>query len=132
MSSILYGKIIQRIKPKVKPTNRAFDFQKEKPITPYNFPLSRTTTWKAFGYKKDSAGIKRPHWIEKTLPTGHAFVPDLDEVISVYPTQGGGIVSPQKEKKKEFSIIPEDIDNNDIFKYKNNLINDRGTLHKNE
>lgn len=77
--------IIKGIKPiKTKPTDRGFKFDKTKPITPYNFPLSKFTNWKAFGYKKDRlTGIRRPYWITKTLPTGQPFVPDLDEVIKV-------------------------------------------------
>jgi len=91
--------IIKNIKSKEKPTNRGFQFQKEQPLGPYNSPLSRVTTWKAFGYKIDAGGIKRPHWIEKALPTGKPFIPDLDVVVSVHPLQHGGFVPPREEKK---------------------------------
>lgn len=76
--------ITKGIKPiKQKPDDKGFPFDKSKPIGAYNFPMSKFTNWKAFGYKKDASGIKRPYWIKKTLPTGVAFIPDLDEVIKV-------------------------------------------------
>ena len=51
-------------------------FDKNKPIDAYNFPLSKWTIWKICGYKKDPyTGIKRPYWITKKLPTGKSINP---------------------------------------------------------
>lgn len=76
--------ILKGIKPiKQQPDDKGFPFDKTKPIGAYNFPMSKFTVWKAFGYKIDDTGFKTPYWITKTLPTGVAFIPDLDQVISV-------------------------------------------------
>ena len=96
---------------KARPTNRGFRFRKSEPVGAYNYPLTEYTTWTAFGYRIDKySGIKRPHWIRETLPTGHSFKPgeQLDEVVDVKAYQHGRMVSPQKEiKKKYYSVIPE-------------------------
>lgn len=73
---------IKAVKKENRPLERK-QFDKTGAITPYNFPLSKFTKWFAFGYKTNKFGIKRPYWIDKILPTGHAFLPDLDEVITV-------------------------------------------------
>lgn len=87
-----------------QPTARGgLNFDKTQPITPYNRPLQNYTHWKAFGYMINSAGIKRPHWIEKTLPQGHPFVPDLDEVVSCHGTPFGKMIP----AKKENNFIPD-------------------------
>lgn len=44
----------------------------------HNFPLSKFTLWKIYGYRKDPyTGIKRPHWLEKKLPTGQQLTPRM-------------------------------------------------------
>lgn len=117
------------------PTNRGLQFQKEKPLTPYNFPLTQNTTYKIFGYKKDHIGIRRPHWVGTTIPTGRQLTPQmvgLDGFYSVKIIHQSGIVSPRKEQNKEFSVIPEiKEEENDTFIYSKNVINNRGYLKQN-
>jgi hypothetical protein len=72
---------VKAIKKENRPLERK-PFNKELPVTPYNYPLSKFTKWYAFGYKV-VFGKKVYDWVEKVLPTGHAFVPDLDKVITV-------------------------------------------------
>lgn len=75
--------ILKGIKPiKERSTNRGFSFDKTKPIDAHNFPLSKVTEWYAFGYRLVN-GKKVYDWITKRLPTGRAFVPDLDECIEI-------------------------------------------------
>jgi len=64
-------------------------FEKEFPITKFNFPLTRYTDWKIYGYKKDPlTGIKRPYWLTKKVPTGKPLTPQacgLDGFYEVKP-----------------------------------------------
>lgn len=66
-------------------------FDKKKPIHAHNFPLTKFTDWKIYGYKKDpSTGMKRPCWINKRLPTGKSINPrdvGLDGFFDVKTTQ---------------------------------------------
>jgi hypothetical protein len=96
---------IAGIKPKSRPTNKGFLLDKSQPLGPHNYPLTQYTHWTAFGYRKDAAGIKRPYTINETLPTGHPFIPDLDEVIDVNSTQEG-VVAPREEKQSDYQRIP--------------------------
>ena len=60
---------------------------------PHNYPMSRTTHWEIYGYKKDAAGIKKFYSITKDLPTGAELSPrlvGLDGFISVRPTYQKG------------------------------------------
>ena len=86
MGSILdFDNIItgmNNIKKENKPTFNSGFFDKTKPIHAHNFPLSKVTEWYAFGYRKVN-GKKVYDWITKRLPTGHAFVPDLDQCIKI-------------------------------------------------
>lgn len=101
--------IIKGINPiKDRPTNRGFNFNKDKIITPYNYPLSKYTIWKIHGYRKEGpAGIKKPYWITKTLPTGQPLLcPELDGMYSATPIFEG-MISPQEEQKKKLHFIPD-------------------------
>jgi len=127
---------ITGIKPKIKPTNRGFQFQKDKPITPYNYPLSQKTKYKIYGYKKDFLGMKTPYWLTAEIATGKQLNPQmvgLDGFFSVEVVGQVGLVSPRRERKeaKKYSSIPEDLLEEDTFIYNENVINDRGNLHKN-
>jgi len=90
MSSILDFKDIitgmKNIKPENQPTRNSGFFDKTKPIHAHNFPLSKVTEWYAFGYRLVN-GKNVYDWITKRLPTGHAFVPDLDHCIEIKHTQ---------------------------------------------
>lgn len=75
--------IIKGINPiKQKPIERGNAFNKTQPINAYNFPMSKVTEWQAFGYRIVH-GKKVYDWITKRLPTGQAFVPDLDKCIKI-------------------------------------------------
>jgi len=53
-------------------------FNKDLPMGIHNFPLTKYTKWKIYGYKKDRfTGMKRPFWMEKTLPTGRQLTPQM-------------------------------------------------------
>ena len=67
--------IIKGVKPKVRPTYNGGRFRKDKPLGEHNFPLSKTTHYQIYGYKKDRSGIKRPYWLEKIIPTGRNLTP---------------------------------------------------------
>jgi hypothetical protein len=77
--------IITGVKPKIRPTHgndpaKEFniEFDKTKPLAPHNFPLTKYTDWKIYGYKKDPyTGIKRPYWLTKRLPTGRPIEPKM-------------------------------------------------------
>lgn len=72
------GSIITGVKPlKEAPkhaNNPDIHFDKNQPIHAHNFPLSKWTIWKIYGYRKDKlTGIKKPYWITKRLPTGKSL-----------------------------------------------------------
>ena len=73
--------IIKGVKPlkdKPKYGDEAFTFNKEFPLGMRNFPLTKYTDWKIYGYKKDPyTGIKRPYWLTKRLPTGQQLNPQM-------------------------------------------------------
>ena len=74
------NQIIKGVKPIKERPYRDSDatFDKTIPIGPKNFPLTKYTTWKIYGYRKDPfTGIKRPYWMEKTLPTGRPITPKI-------------------------------------------------------
>ena len=84
------NQIVKGIKPiKSKPTLNSGSFDKTKPIGEHNFPLTKYTNWEIYGYKKDRlTGIKRPHWLNKVLPTGQSLTPQkvgLDGFFTVKP-----------------------------------------------
>jgi len=82
--------IIRGVKTKERPTYRGGSFRKDKPLSEHNFPLSKRTHYKIYGYKKDASGIKRPYWMEKILPTGRKLTPQmckLDGFFNVTPTK---------------------------------------------
>ena len=65
------------IKPKVAPkfgNDPRLGFDKKAPIHSHNFPLTKYTTWKIYGYKNDGI-FKKPFWLTKVLPTGHQITP---------------------------------------------------------
>lgn len=75
---MLNNKIITGVKPKTRPTYRDGGFDKEKPLHPHNFPLTKYTIWQIYGYKKEGVlGLKKPYWLTKTLPTGRPLTPKL-------------------------------------------------------
>jgi hypothetical protein len=86
--SILEGPLIRGVKS-AKATYNDICFQKNKPLGPHNFPLSKFTTMRIFGYKKDRiTGIKRPYWLDKTFPTGAEITPQkcgLDGFYDIKP-----------------------------------------------
>jgi hypothetical protein len=106
-------------------------------MTPYNYPLTQRTKYKIFGYKKDKyTGIRRPHWLKAELATGKALTPQtvgLDGFYNVEVISQAGVISPRKEKAKDFSEVPEEgeIDKNDRFIYPERVINNRGHLKQN-
>ena len=64
-------KVKVAIKPKLRPELTRFEFDKTKPLGPYNFPQMSYAKYKVFGYTVDAAGIHRPHPpIERMLPMG--------------------------------------------------------------
>ena len=85
-------RIITGIKPKVKPKHgdKAFTFDKTFPMGPHNFPLTKYTDYKIYGYKKDPlTGMKRPYWLTKRVPTGRKIMPKmcgLDGFFDIKPT----------------------------------------------
>ncbi len=85
-------KIITGIKPKIRPKygDEAFKFDKTIPLNTMNFPLTKYTHWKIYGYRKDPfTGMKRPFWLNKKLPTGHKITPKLcglDGFYDIKPT----------------------------------------------
>ena len=69
---------IKPIKQKPKYGDKAFTFDKEIPLGTMNFPLTKYTDWKIYGYRKDPfTGIKRPYWLTKRLPTGVEINPKI-------------------------------------------------------
>jgi hypothetical protein len=78
-------KIITGVKPKIRPTHGNdqggdFDlkFDKTYPLGPHNYPLTKYTDWKIYGYRKDPfTGMKRPYWLTKRLPTGRPITPKM-------------------------------------------------------
>jgi hypothetical protein len=76
---ILDQQIIRGIKNtyKNKPTFNDGRFDKTQPIGPHNMPLSSRALYKIYGYKIDAAGMKRPYWMEKAIPTGRALTPKM-------------------------------------------------------
>jgi len=73
---------VKNVRPENKPDDHGFLFDKTQPIHAHNFPLSKVTEWYAFGYRLVN-GRKVYDWITKRLPTGHAFVPDLDKCLKI-------------------------------------------------
>lgn len=75
--------ILKGVKPiKSKPDNHGFRFDKTQPLHAHNFPMSKVTEWYAFGYRIVN-GRKVYDWITERLPTGQAFIPDLDKTIKI-------------------------------------------------
>jgi len=83
-NSIIKG--IKNVKPENQPDDHGFPFDKTQPIHAHNFPISKVTEWYAFGYRIVN-GKKVYDWITKRLPTGHAFIPDLDQCIKLQSKQ---------------------------------------------
>ena len=122
---------------KVLPTNRGIQFQKEKPMTIHNYPLTKKTKYKIFGYKQDKLnGMKSPHWITAEIATGRNLTPEivgLDGFYDVKALSQVGIISPKKERSIKFSDIPNSkMDKNDNFIYSKNIISDRGYIEQND
>ena len=118
------------------PTNRGFQFQKDKPMTMHNYPLTKKTKYQIYGYKKDKlTGIKRPHWIKAEIATGKHLTPQavgLDGFYDVQALSQVGLISPKKERSIDFSQIPESkMDKNDTFIYSKNIISNRGLIEQN-
>jgi len=84
LSNIIKG--VKSVKKENRPDDHGFPFDKTQPIHAHNFPLSKVTEWYAFGYRKVN-GKKVYDWITKRLPTGHAFIPDLDQCIEIKSKQ---------------------------------------------
>lgn len=121
------------------PTNRGVQFQKRKPMTVWNHPLTRRTKYKIYGYKIDrSSGIRRPHWLKADFPTGRQITPEmlgLDGIYTIDVIGQVGVIAPSKEQKNsDYSKIPEDPyhEEKDTFIYSKELINNRGYLKQNE
>ena len=85
------NKIITGVKPiSLSPTyrNEFFKFNKKKALGEHNYPLTKYTEWKIYGYKKDKlTGIRTPYWISKTLPTGRPLTPKLVGLDGFYTVQ---------------------------------------------
>jgi len=81
--------IITGVKSKTPPTFNDGSFDKNKPLGEHNFPLTKYTTYKIYGYKKDPlTGIKRPFWMTKKHPTGrplNARMCGLDGFFDIKP-----------------------------------------------
>jgi len=86
-SQIVRG--VKPLKQKPKYGDKAFTFDKEFQVNPYNFPLTKYTTYKIYGYTKDPyTGMKRPHWLTKQFPTGSEVTPrkcGLDGFFDIKP-----------------------------------------------
>ena len=102
-------------------------------MTIHNYPLTRKTTYKIYGYKKDKiTGIKTPHWIKAELATGRNLTPQavgLDGFYDVQPLTQTGVISPRKEKNINYSEVPNFTkDKKDTFIYSKDIINSRGYI----
>lgn len=122
---------------KALPTNRGIQFQKAKPMTMHNYPLTKKTKYKIYGYKyrdKSNMIIKDPYWLTVEIATGKKLTPQsvgLDGFFDVKPISQTGVISPKKEKDIAFSDIPETtMDKNDKFIYSKNIINSRGYIQQ--
>jgi hypothetical protein len=63
---------------KEKATLNGGFFQKDQPLGPHNFPLSKYTWMRIYGYKVDKrTGIKRPYWLDRKFVTGTKITPKL-------------------------------------------------------
>ena len=52
--------------------------QKNQPLGPHNFPLSKYTWMRIYGYKVDKlTGIKKPYWLDRKFVTGRQITPKL-------------------------------------------------------
>jgi hypothetical protein len=84
---------VKGVKSENRPTYREkpFIFDKSKPISEHNFPITKYTNWEIYGYRKDKlTGIKTPYWLNKVLPTGRPLTPQLvglDGFFTVKPTE---------------------------------------------
>ena len=83
-------RIIRGVKPiRIKPTFNDGSFRKELPIGEHNFPLTKYTTYKICGYKKDPlTGMKKPFWLTRKFPTGrpiNAKMCGLDGFFTIKP-----------------------------------------------
>lgn len=82
-------RIITGVKSKLRATYGDGSFQKNQPLGPHNFPLSKYVTMRIYGYKKDPlSGIKRPYWLTKKFVTGRPITPkqcDLDGFYDIQP-----------------------------------------------
>jgi hypothetical protein len=89
MSILNNSKIVKGVKPKVRPSYRDGHFQKDQPLGPHNFPLSKYVTMRIYGYKVDKrTGIKRPYWLDKQFVTGSPITPKqcgLDGFFDIRP-----------------------------------------------
>lgn len=79
MSILNNPRIITGVKSKKeRATFNDGHFQKNQPLGPHNFPLSKYTTMRIYGYKKDKlTGIKKPYWLDKTFVTGRQITPKM-------------------------------------------------------
>ena len=71
--------IIRGVKSKTPPqfgNDERLGFDKTIPIHSHNFPLTKYTTWKIYGYKLDGI-FKKPFWLTKQLPTGRPITPKM-------------------------------------------------------
>ena len=86
--------IIKGTKPiKQKPIER-FPFDKQLPLGPHNFPMSKYIRYYVTGFKRQGpAGIPRPFKVKKVVPTGVQITPEmfglysfisLDKVEQIY------------------------------------------------
>ena len=73
------NRIVRGVKPKIRPyRDNDVLFEKTIPLGMHNFPLTKYTNWKIYGYKKDPfTGMKRPFWMNKKLPTGRELTPQM-------------------------------------------------------
>lgn len=79
--------ILNGIKPIKKSPIERVPFNKNAPIGPQNYPMSKWSMYYVTGFKRQGpAGIKRPFKVKKRLPTGTEVRPEmfgLDSFISL-------------------------------------------------
>ena len=80
-------------------------FHKDQPIHAHNFPLTKWTIWKIYGYRKDPlTGIKTPYWLTKKLPTGKSISArdvGLDGFFDIKATNQVELYKKKDERKVE-------------------------------
>jgi hypothetical protein len=86
-------RIIRGVKPKRVPIpDHNIIFDKQLPISRYNYPTHAYTKYKIWGHRKDPAGIRHPIYYEETLPT--------TQPLRIDPT-----ITPTRVERQQFGNV---------------------------